>query len=130
MTIKKRILLALLALASFLAIEAVVIHYSIQFEKKWQGRNLSAVQGALDFNSYENYKQLEHLLDKQCYASALAMVRFYKEDSLSSLRYNLRAANDPGLDKYVRERDESALTGPFPNLPLPVSIPSCTPPEK
>lgn len=130
MTIIKRVLLAMLALAAFLAMEVVVIHYSIQYQQKWDARNLSAVQASLNFNSYENYNQLEQFLSKQCYASALAMAKFHKEDSLSSLKYGLRMANDRSLEQYIKERDSSVLTRPVDNLPLSIAIPSCVPQKR
>lgn len=120
----------LLALVSFLIVEAFVIHYTIRFQKRWEARNLAAVQGALNFGNYEDYKQLEQFLNKGCYKSALVMVKFNKEDELSTLGYNLRDANDPSLEKYISDRDKTVLNGPFPSLPLSVTIPPCTAHEK
>ena len=125
MTVKKRILLILLALVSFLVFEAFVIHYTIRFQKRWEARNLAAVQGALNFGNYGNYKELEQYLNNGCYASALVMTKFYKEDALRVLGSNLHEANDPSLEKYIRDRDKTILNRPFPSLPLSVTIPPC-----
>ena len=117
--------MTLLSLVSLLIIEAVVIHYSILFGKQVEGRNLTAIQASLNFGNYEDYKWLEQLINNGCYASALVMVRFNKEDELNSLGINLRQANDPSLEKYISDRDKTVLGGPFPKLPLSVTIPPC-----